>query len=101
MIVVVAAIKVLPGRKDEFIDIFKANLPAVHAEAGCIEYFPTTDTDSGVPVQVLDDNLVTIIEKWESMDHLKAHMTAPHMLAYREKVKDIVEGTELRVLKPV
>lgn len=100
MVVVVASITVKPGQKAAFIEIFKGNLPAVHAEDGCIEYFPTVDADAGVAVQVLDDNVVTIVEKWESMEHLKAHMTAPHMLTYREKVKDIVEGSELRVLEP-
>lgn len=99
MVVVIASIKVKPGHKASFIDIFKSNLPAVHAEDGCIEYFPSIDADAGVPVQVLDENVVTIVEKWESMEHLKVHMTAPHMLTYREKVKDIVEGMELRVVQ--
>jgi quinol monooxygenase YgiN len=29
---------------------------------------------------------------------LKAHMTAPHMLSYREKVKDLVAGVSLKIL---
>ena len=41
---------------------------------------------------------VTIIEKWETLENLEAHLKAPHMLAYREKVQDLVEGTSLKVL---
>jgi len=99
MINVVASISVKEGKRDEFIDIFKANLPAVHAEEGCIEYFPAVDVELGVPVQEMNENVVTIIEKWETLDHLKAHGVAPHMLAYRERVKDIVEGMTIKVVE--
>jgi quinol monooxygenase YgiN len=47
----------------------------------------------------LDDNVVTIIERWESLEALRDHLEAPHMLAYREKVKNIVTGLSLKVLK--
>ena len=29
-----------------------------------------------------------MIEKWESMEHLKAHAASAHMKSYAEKVKD-------------
>jgi quinol monooxygenase YgiN len=99
MISVIASIRVKPGSVSEFLEIFKANLPKVRQEKGCIEYFPAVDVDSGLPPQVLDKNTVTIIEKWESLEALRAHLTAPHMLAYREKVKDIVQNLSLKVLQ--
>jgi quinol monooxygenase YgiN len=43
--------------------------------------------------------MVTIIEKWDSLEALRNHLTAPHMLAYREKIKDIVEDLSLKVLQ--
>jgi len=46
----------------------------------------------------LDENIVTMVEKWETMANLNAHAVAPHMLEYREKVKDIVESVSLKVL---
>ena len=98
MVNVIALITVKPGKRDEFLEIFKANLPAVHAEDGCIEYFPAVDIELGVPAQELDENKVTIIEKWETLDHLKAHGIAPHMLSYRERVKDIVADVTLKVV---
>ncbi|MDP3016444.1 MAG: antibiotic biosynthesis monooxygenase [Deltaproteobacteria bacterium] len=43
--------------------------------------------------------MVTIIEKWESLEALRDHLVAPHMLAYKGKVKDIVEDLSLKVLQ--
>ena len=98
MIRVVALIRVKEGRLTEFLDIFKANVPNVLAEKGCLEYVPTIDADAGLPTQQIDPDGVTIIEKWESLADLQAHAAAPHMLAYREKVKDLVEAVTVKVL---
>jgi len=98
MINVLAAIEVKEGRLAEFLAIFKANVPNVLAEEGCIEYAPTVDVATGLAPQVLDKNIVTIIEKWESVEHLHAHLAAPHMLAYKAQVKDIVVGVALKIL---
>ena len=99
MINVLASIKVKSGKKTEFIKIFKSNVPAVKNEKGCIEYVPTIDFDSKLSAQKLDGDVVTIIEKWESFEDLKAHLGAPHMATYREKVKDMVESVSLKVLQ--
>jgi len=99
MINVLASISVKEGKRADFIAAFKDNLPAVRAEEGCIEYFPAVDIDADLPPQQLDENEVTVIEKWASLEALRAHLSAPHMLAYKEKVKDIVEGVSLKVLQ--
>jgi len=99
MINVIASIRVKPGRLSEFLEIFKSNVPSVREERGCIEYFPTIDIDADLPPQRLDENVVTIIEKWESLEALYDHLNAPHMLDYKEKVKDIVEGVSIKVLQ--
>ena len=99
MINVLASISVKEGKRADFIAAFKDNLPAVRAEEGCIEYFPAVDIDADLPPQQLDENEVTVIEKWASLEALRAHLRAPHMLAYKEKVKDIVEGVSLKVLQ--
>ena len=99
MIYVIASISVKPEGKAKFLEIFKANIPAVRAEAGCLEYQPTVDAETGLPPQQLNPSVVTIIEKWSSLDALRVHLAAPHMTAYREKVKDLVTGLELKVLQ--
>ncbi|MGA1198815.1 MAG: putative quinol monooxygenase [Candidatus Latescibacterota bacterium] len=101
MIHVIATIEVVPGKRDEFIGHFNDNVPNVLAEDGCLAYGPTVDLETDLAVQIpLRDNVVTIVEQWESLDHLKAHIVAPHMATYREKVKDIVKGASLQVLEP-
>jgi len=99
MISVIASIQVKEGRLSEFIEIFKSNIPNVLQEKGCLEYRPTIDFPTGLPPQELNQNTVTIIEKWESLDDLRTHLSAPHMLAYSQKVKDLVESRSLKVLK--
>ena len=101
MINVIASIHIKEGRLSEFIKIFKSNIPKVLEEKGCIEYVPTIDVPTGLPLQELDNNVVTIIEKWDSLEDLQAHLSAPHMLAYKEKVKDIVDKLSLKVLGEV
>ena len=86
MINVIASIHVQDGRVSEFIEIFKANIPKVLEEKGCVEYVPTIDVPTGLPPQELNNNVVTVIEKWDSLEDLQAHTTAPHMLAYKEQV---------------
>jgi quinol monooxygenase YgiN len=98
MINVIASIHIKEGRLSEFIEIFKTNIPKVLEEKGCVEYVPTIDVPTGLPPQELNNNVVTIIEKWGSLEDLQAHLSAPHMLAYKEKVKDLVDKVSLQVL---
>lgn len=101
MIHVIATIKVKPGARETYLGILKANLPSVLAEKGCMAYVPAVDVESGIPVQVdLRPDVVTLIEAWASLADLQAHLKAPHMLAYREKVKDIVKNISLHVMMP-
>jgi quinol monooxygenase YgiN len=98
MIHVIAAIQIKEDRVSEFIDIFKANIPKVLKEQGCVQYVPTIDVPTGLPPQELNPAVVTIIEKWNTLDDLRAHLSAPHMLAYQAQVKDLVENVSLKVL---
>ena len=98
MICVIATIKAKAGQRNALLACIKENVPSVHAEIGCLEYQPMVDTESSLGAQQLDENIVTMVEKWETMSNLNAHAVAPHMLEYREKVKDIVESVSLKVL---
>jgi quinol monooxygenase YgiN len=101
MIVVLATIELNPGTREAFLAEFRKNLPAVRAEQGCIEYFPAIDIGTNVQMQAATrDNIVTVIEKWESIAALEAHLIAPHMIAYRQAVKDYVKGASLQILEP-
>jgi quinol monooxygenase YgiN len=78
---------------------FRANVPNVHAEKGCIEYGATVDADGvgGFQTRFGDDTFV-VIEKWESLEALKAHAAAPHMAAYAAKTKDHLAGRVIHVM---
>jgi quinol monooxygenase YgiN len=102
MIHVIATIRTANGRREDFLAAFRELVPLVRAEAGCLEYGPAIDFDAGIDNQPAERaDVVTVVEKWEGAAALQAHLAAPHMLRYREKVKDIVAGVEIRVLKPV
>ncbi|MCP4379611.1 MAG: antibiotic biosynthesis monooxygenase [bacterium] len=102
MIHVQATIQIAPGKRDEYLEIFAQLVPKVRAEQGCLEYGPAIDLDSGFGAQrLLGDNTVVVIEQWTNLDAVKAHLKAPHMLEYKEAVKDLAVGLELQVLKPV
>ena len=99
MISVLASIQLHQGQRAAFLEIFNANVPLVRQESGCIEYFPAIDIDAGLPPQLLDENMVTVIEKWQSLEALRAHLASPHMLEYKEKVKTLVKDLSLKVLQ--
>ena len=80
MIHVIAIITAKPGKRDEILEHFRANVPAVHAEKGCIEYGATVDADGMGSFQTkFGPDTFVVVEKWESMDDLKAHGASPHM----------------------
>ena len=101
MIHVIAILTAQPGKRDIVLKEFLANVPNVRAERGCIEYGAALDADPGPAFQkkVGADTFV-VIEKWESMEALKAHAAAPHMAAYGAKVKDMLASRVVHVLSP-
>ena len=102
MIHVIAIITAKPGKRAAILDAFRANVPAVRAEQGCIEYGAAVDADNALAFQKKwGDDTFLVIEKWESMDALKAHAAAPHMKAYGAKTKDMLAGRAIHVLSPV
>jgi quinol monooxygenase YgiN len=101
MIHVIAIITAKPNKRDAILDAFRANMPAVHAEAGCIEYGPVVDADGVGGFQTpFGPDTFLVIEKWESLDHLKAHAASPHMAAYGAKTKDLIASRVIHVLSP-
>ena len=101
MIHVIATIDLRDGKRADFLGEFHKLVPLVKAEDGCIEYGPNIDVDTGISAQVaLRPNTVTVVEKWESVDHLKAHLGAPHMEAFRTSVMELIEKISIQVVEP-
>jgi quinol monooxygenase YgiN len=99
MIHVIASITVKRGKVSDYLAVLASTMPLVRKEQGCIAYVPVIDVDAKLPVQVFDENVVTILERWQSLEALHAHLGSPHMLEYREKVKDLVERVSVKVLR--
>jgi quinol monooxygenase YgiN len=101
MIHVVAIITTKPGKRETVLEAFRANVPAVHAEQGCIEYGPVIDTTGIGAVQTpIGPDSFMVLEKWESTDALAAHAKSPHMATYAAKVKDMLASRVIHVLSP-
>ena len=102
MIQVIAIITTKPGQREAVLAAFRANIPAVHAEDGCIEYTPVIDVPNGGAIQTpLGPDGFMVVEKWESAAHLQAHATSAHMASYGAKVKDLLASRVIHVLSPL
>lgn len=102
MIHVIATISLNPGTRDAFLDVFRWLTPLVRAEEGCLEYGATIDVPTTIAVQEGPrEDVVTVVEKWDTVEALYAHSQAPHMTEYRGKVKDYVVGVKLQVTEPI
>jgi quinol monooxygenase YgiN len=101
MIHVLAFITAKPGMREAVLEEFRANMPAVHAEEGCIEYVPVIDVPAfGSSQSKIGPDTFVVVEKWASPEALKAHAAAPHMKAYAAKTADMVEARAIHVLSP-
>ena len=98
MIHVIARIKAAEGQRQALLDAFAELVPTVLEEEGCVAYEPTIDAVTDIERQATrDDDVVTMVERWESVYHLKAHLGAPHMGAFRETNGHRIESAELRI----
>jgi quinol monooxygenase YgiN len=101
MIHVVAVITAKPGMRASLLQAFHENVPAVKAEQGCIEYGAAVDLEDGPKFQTkYGPDTFLVLEKWASMDALKAHAAAAHMAAYAAKTKDMIAIRLIHILSP-
>jgi quinol monooxygenase YgiN len=101
MIHVIAILTAKPGMRGAVLDAFRANMPAVHAEKGCVEYAPAIDAEGASAIQTrLGPDSFVVIEKWESLEALRAHAASPHMAAYAARTRDMIASRVIHVLSP-
>ena len=102
MIHVLATVDLQPNTRERFLEEFRGIVDQVRAEHGCLEYGATIDLHANLAAQPpLRDDVAVIVEKWTDLEALRAHLVAPHMNAYRERVKPYVVRSTLQVLEPV
>lgn len=99
MVHVLAVITVKPGMREQVLDLFRANVPAVKQEDGCIEYGATIDAEGVGKFQTkYGDDTFVVVEKWANLDALMAHAASPHMAAYGAKTKDMLDSRVIHVM---
>ena len=97
---VIATQECKEGKRDAFLAEFHKVQPKVLAEVGCIQYEPAVDIQSAIPIQQpVRNNHVAIIEKWESLEALYAHLQAPHMKEFFAATSEFTNGMDLRILE--
>ena len=102
MIHVVAVITAKPGMREEVLSAFRANVPAVLAEDGCIEYGAVTDTVPAPAFQTpVGPDTFLVIEKWSSPEALQAHAKSAHMAAYAARTRDLIASRKVHVLSGI
>jgi quinol monooxygenase YgiN len=98
MICVIATIETAAGRRDDLLAVFEKLVPQVLAEKGCLEYAPMVDVRCDLaPTR---PNVVTMVEKWESLAALEAHLRTPHMAEFRRQTEPLRLSLSLQVLQP-
>ena len=101
MIRVIATIELAQGRRDDFLAVLRELVPNVLAEEGCVEYGPWVDLPTNVPAQPeTRNNVVMVVEKWEGIEALEAHLMTPHMLEFRQATEPMRVGVTLQILEP-
>ena len=101
MVHVIAVITAKPGQREKILQAFRGNVPNVHAEQGCIEYGAAVDADPALPFQTnWGPETFVVIEKWDSLEALKAHAAAPHMKDYGAKTKELIASRVIHIMSP-
>lgn len=101
MIHVIAVITAQPGKRAALLERFRANVPNVLKEKGCIEYGAAVDAENALGFQTKwGPDTFLVIEKWEGMEALKAHAAAPHMAAYGASTKEMIASRVIHILTP-
>lgn len=101
MLTVIAEIRTRPGQhhRQAVLDAFAKIIPTVLEEEGCFGYAPLVDCNAQVAFQTTAPDSIFMIEKWESVAHLEAHLATQHMKNHSAAVKDDVLDIHIRILE--
>jgi len=99
MVQVIARMEIKKGQMEKMLGILTRLVPVVRAEAGCIRYEVCQDANIGIGTPA-NPQALTIVEAWESPEHLAAHLAAPHMATFRDEVGPLRESSSVTVLNP-
>ena len=81
MIIVAVEVKVQAGAAERAKEAIAKMETATRAEEGCITYAFSLDLS--------DATTIRVIERWRSLDDIKAHMASPHMAEFNRAMAAI------------
>lgn len=101
MLTIIAEIRTKTGgqHRQAVLNAFQKIIPTVLAEEGCYGYEPLIDHVSQASFQTQDPDTIIMLEKWQSVAHLEAHLQTAHMQVHHETVKDDVVDVKIRILE--
>lgn len=88
-ILVLAKIEPKDGCQDSIVEVSKELIDETLLEEGNIDY---------QLLKSIDDDTLTFVEKWESLDALKKHMASPHFLNFGEETGEFVENMTIQLI---
>ena len=88
-IVVLAKVYPKEGCKDTVIELSDDLIENTLAEEGNIDY---------QLLKSLNDNTLTFVEKWQSLDALKKHMDSHHFQLFGSETQDFIEKMDIQVI---
>jgi len=101
MVYVIATVRTHPGKRSQVLEHFARVVPQVLQEQGCGGYAPSVDLATNIDAQgELREDVITVVEQWESVEALEAHLVAPHMIEFRKAVQELVESVALQIVEP-
>lgn len=85
----------------DYVSKTRSVIPEVLAEKGCRMYtlLKDADTDWELPMR-FGERTFWMVEKWDSIEALKAHLKAPHMKSFGPTVRDMRTSSTFHVLEP-
>lgn len=88
-IIVLAKVFPKEGCKDTVIELSEDLIENTLLEEGNIDY---------QLLKSINDNTLTFIEKWQSLDALKKHMASAHFQLFGEESNDFVEKMDIQII---
>ncbi len=88
-IVVLAKVYPKNGCRDSIIEISQELIENTLEEDGNIDY---------QLLKSINDDTLTFVEKWETLDALKKHMASPHFQSFGDETHDFVENMDIQVI---
>lgn len=89
LLTVIAYMKAAPGKEDELRTALESLIEPTSQEAGYVNYDLHENVEN--PGQFF------FYENWESSEHLDAHLAAPHLVAFAEKMGGLLDENGLTI----